>query len=110
MHVDLQGEKNAKFNLNIFRIVQEQLNNIIKHAKASAVRIGYSKNEVAIILTISDDGSGFDTTKKNTGIGIINIKSRAKFFKGSADFLSKPGKGCTLTVTFPVSSYLDKNS
>jgi signal transduction histidine kinase len=109
MDGNVQIVRNAKFNLNIFRIVQEQLNNIIKHANASIVHIGYSQNDAAIILSITDNGSGFDTTKKNSGIGIINIKSRAKFFKGSANFLSKPGEGCILTVTFPVEGSLDKN-
>ncbi len=99
----------AKFNLNVFRIVQEQLNNIIKHAKASVVKIGLSQNKAAIILSISDNGSGFDVTKKKKGIGIANIKSRAEFYKGRAQFVSQPGNGCVLTVTFPVGDSPDNN-
>jgi PAS domain S-box-containing protein len=97
----IQPRVSAKFNLNIFRIVQEQLNNIIKHAKASVVNIGLSQKKIAIILTISDNGSGFDVAKKRKGIGMANIKSRAEFFKGRAEFVSQPGNGCVLTVTFP---------
>jgi signal transduction histidine kinase len=102
MNNKIHSKVSAKFNLNIFRIVQEQLNNIIKHAKASIVKIALSQNKTAILLTISDNGSGFDPTKKRNGIGIANIKSRAEFYKGRAQFVSQPGKGCVLTVTFPV--------
>ena len=97
----------TKFNLNVFRIVQEQLNNIIKHANASKVKIGLSQNKSAIILTISDNGSGFDVAKKRKGIGIKNIKSRAEFYNGKADFVSQPGNGCVLTVTFPAADSSD---
>jgi PAS domain S-box-containing protein len=100
---------NAKFNLNIFRIVQEQLNNIIKHAKASFVKIDLSQNKTALILTISDNGSGFDVTKKWNGIGISNIKSRAESLMGEARFVSDPGKGCVLTITFPTKNALVKS-
>jgi len=108
MNNKIHSKVSAKFNLNIFRIVQEQLNNIIKHAKASIVKIGLSQNKTAILLTISDNGSGFDTTKKRNGIGITNIKSRAEFYKGRAQFVSQPGKGCVLTVTFPVRDSPDR--
>ena len=93
---------NAKFNLAVFRIVQEQLNNIIKHANASEVKIDLSQRKMRIILSISDNGSGFDVKKKAAGIGIQNIKSRAESFGGNARFVSSPGKGCVLTVLFSV--------
>ena len=90
-----------KFNLNIFRIVQEQLNNIIKHSKATLVAIDLSQNKGSIILSISDNGIGFDTKKKANGIGIENIKSRASFFKGVTHFISQPGQGCEVSIIFP---------
>ncbi len=93
---------NDKFKINVFRIVQEQMNNILKHAKPTAVIISLIQNEKFIILTISDNGVGFDTGKKQKGIGIANIKSRAAAYNGTADFVSQPGKGCILTVTFSV--------
>ena len=54
------------------------------------------------MLAISDNGVGFDTSKKRKGIGIDNIKSRAATYNGMADFVSQPGQGCVLNVTFPV--------
>jgi signal transduction histidine kinase len=90
-----------KFKLNLFRIVQEQLNNILKHAHATEVDIRLTQNKKSIILSISDNGIGFDTTVKQKGIGIANIKSRAANYKGTANFISYPGGGCVLCVTFP---------
>jgi PAS domain S-box-containing protein len=91
-----------KFNLDIFRIVQEQVNNIIKHARASHVRIVLTGNATEIVLSIADNGVGFDVNKDVEGIGILNIKSRTDFYKGNAVFISMPGKGCLLTARFPV--------
>ena len=93
---------NAKFNLNVFRIIQEQLSNIIKHAQATKAGIEISLNKLNVILTISDNGSGFDVRKAVDGIGIMNIKTRAKSFNGVARFASKVGQGCILTVLFPI--------
>ena len=104
-----ENSMNGKFQLNVFRIVQEQLNNILKHAKATEVDINFSQNEKSIMLSISDNGVGFDTGKKRTGIGVDNIKARATSYNGTADFVSQSGQGCVLSVTFPVEAgLLDK--
>jgi PAS domain S-box-containing protein len=90
-----------KFKLNLFRIVQEQINNILKHAHATEVDIKLTQNKKSIILSISDNGIGFDTTLNKKGIGIANIKSRAATYKGTANFITSPAGGCVLRVTFP---------
>ena len=97
----IEQSVNDKFKLNVFRILQEQLNNILKHAKATRVAISLLQNKSSIILSIIDNGIGFDTHKKGPGIGIANIKSRATKYKGTADLVSQPGEGCVLTVKFP---------
>ncbi|MES1216288.1 MAG: PAS domain S-box protein [Bacteroidota bacterium] len=99
----IEDKVNDKFKLNVFRIVQEQLNNILKHAKATKINIRIAQNKKSIRLIIADNGIGFDTAVKRKGIGLDNIKSRAESFDGTAAFVSKPGHGCILTVTFPVS-------
>ncbi|MEO7393398.1 MAG: hypothetical protein ABIU11_00570 [Chitinophagaceae bacterium] len=53
-----------------------------------------------IILSIKDDGIGFDTITKPSGVGLLNIKTRAALFNGEMDIISSPGNGCELTVTF----------
>jgi PAS domain S-box-containing protein len=102
----IEHSVNDKFKHNVYRIVQEQLNNILKHAKASEIAISLSQKEKSIMLTISDNGVGFDTGKKRKGIGIDNIKSRVSSYNGTADFVSQPGQGCILTATFPVTDTL----
>jgi len=97
---------NDKFKLNVFRIIQEQLNNIIKYAKAFEVYISLSQNIKSIELTIIDDGIGFDTKKKQKGIGLANIKSRVASFNGEVNILSQIGKGCSLTIKFPHSALI----
>ena len=87
----------------------KQLNNTTKHAKASSVKINILEKDGNIILTITDDGVGFDVNDSVRGIGIVNIKSRAAGHKGLAEFISKPGKGCVLTVTFPIEDFNDAN-
>ncbi len=99
-----------KFKHNVFRIIQEQLNNILKHAKAEKIIISLVQNKRSIKLRISDNGIGYDTRKKQKGIGIENIKDRASRYKGNAVFVSQPGRGCVLTVLFPVSGLLLKIS
>jgi PAS domain S-box-containing protein len=106
----IEDSVHHKFKLNVFRIVQEHLNNILKHADATKVTLTLDQNKSSITLIIADNGIGFDTAKKSKGIGIDNIKSRAIAFKGKADFLSQPGHGCVLTVTFPLPDLLPNES
>lgn len=95
-----EGQLNKKIKLTIFRIVQEQLNNIIKHANASKVEISIANKGDEIYLAIKDDGVGFDTAKKRTGVGLKNIKSRSEVSNGKVSIESKKGEGCSVTVVF----------
>lgn len=88
--------------LALFRIVQEQLNNIVKHACAQNVWIKLSKQENEFILKVKDDGKGFSSGQSRKGIGILNIKNRAELFNGEAEIVSQPGNGCLLTVVIPL--------
>lgn len=88
--------------LAIYRMVQEQLNNIVKHAKASEVHISLSQANHHSVLTIRDNGQGFNKTERGNGIGLNNITSRAKVFDGDVHIDTEPGKGCMLTVILPM--------
>lgn len=88
--------------LTVFRIVQEQLNNIVKHARATRVLIRLSGEQDHIVVTLSDNGVGFDVSRHRKGVGITNIISRAEMFNGWVDIQSAPGEGCTLTVSLPM--------
>jgi signal transduction histidine kinase len=89
-----------KLSLTIFRIVQEQLNNIFKHAQAKTIIIGLKQEAMILQLKIKDDGIGFDTTQKKNGVGLKSITSRALFFNGNVIINSEPGKGCEMIVSF----------
>ena len=88
--------------LTVFRIVQEQLNNIVKHARATEVSIRLSVEEGDIVLTVTDDGVGFDISRHRKGVGITNIISRVELFNGVVDLQSRPGEGCMLSVRLPL--------
>jgi signal transduction histidine kinase len=88
--------------LMIFRILQEQTNNIIKYADAKNVAISLKEQGSNVYLSISDDGKGFDTSERSKGIGFINIYSRVDAFGGEVKLTSAPGKGCTLEIVFPL--------
>lgn len=89
-----------KLKLTIYRIVQEQISNILKHAAAKKVIIRLLKENGSTLLCIKDDGSGFDTSKKATGVGLLNIKTRASLFNADVSIISSPGNGCELRVLF----------
>ena len=91
-----------ELHLTIYRIAQEHLTNILKHAQAKNVTIHIDAVDGQLSLTITDDGRGFDTTKKTSGIGITNMTSRAHILNGSFKIESHEGRGCTLSVSFPV--------
>jgi signal transduction histidine kinase len=91
-----------KIDFMFYRIIQEQVNNIIRHAMATKVIIQLSSLPKQILLHISDDRIGFDTFGVAGGIGLRNINSHAAFYDGSVQIISSPGKGCTLEVMIPL--------
>lgn len=88
--------------LMVYRIVQEQFNNILKHAAASEVKVNLKTDHENIYLSIEDNGVGFDINKKPKGIGLRNIDHRVKFHKGIVSIHSKPGEGCTIKISVPL--------
>jgi len=93
---------NNQQKLAIYRIVQEQLSNIIKYAKATEVCIDVETCSKAIKLTIVDNGHGFHPQNINKGLGLSNITNRAESLEGKACIQSAPGEGCSLTVIIPI--------
>lgn len=93
-----------KRKLVLFRIIQEQVSNVLKHAAASTLEITLTLDEHVIELCIKDDGKGFDPEKVrvNKGVGLSNITSRAELFSGKVDIAAAPGKGCQLKIIIPI--------
>ncbi len=88
----------------VYRIVQELIGNILKHASAKTALVQVAKNELHLTITVEDDGKGFDTTMLQTskGIGWTNIQNRVDFLKGSLTIDSQPEKGTSVHIEFEV--------
>jgi signal transduction histidine kinase len=89
-----------------FRVLQELINNIMKHAQATEVTIQLIREGAEFTIMIEDNGKGFDVQKikKEGGIGLKNIESRVAYLNGRIDYDSQPGRGTTVTVDIPVES------
>jgi two-component system sensor histidine kinase UhpB len=90
-----------KKKLMLYRIVQEQLTNIRKHAHAQKAIVTITLVDNNLCLSISDDGKGFDTAKKGHGIGLRNISGRVEFYSGNVNIISAPGEGCKVEIFIP---------
>ena len=103
---DIKGE----LKLVIFRIIQEQVSNILKHADASKVDIEFKEYGNDLILSIKDNGKGFDISSKREGVGLKNIKNRAALYNGVVDMTSSPGNGCAISINFKESVIINLSS
>tara|TARA_R110001632_G_scaffold71817_1_gene166367 strand:+ start:3149 stop:5095 length:1947 start_codon:yes stop_codon:yes gene_type:complete len=88
--------------MNLFRVIQEAINNAIKHSEATKISMGFSEEEDHIILKIEDNGKGFDKENFEAGNGISNIETRISAIKGEVLIESELKKGTTITIKFPL--------
>ena len=86
----------------LYRIVQEQMNNIIKYSHAENVDINLACKQNICVLEIKDDGIGCNITARRTGIGLMNITNRVEYLNGKITIISSEGKGFQLRVTLPI--------
>ncbi|AFZ43150.1 integral membrane sensor signal transduction histidine kinase [Halothece sp. PCC 7418] len=86
----------------VYRLVQEALTNITKHACASQIWVSLEIERTEAILMISDDGKGFEYTQNTTGFGLQGMKERTLSLGGQFKITSELGKGCTIEIIFPV--------
>lgn len=91
-----------KRKLVLFRIIQEQVTNVLKHADASKLFIELIADNCLLSLTISDNGRGFDKNNIKKGVGLHNIANRAELFNGKVNIIAAPGKGCKLNIQIPI--------
>jgi PAS domain S-box-containing protein len=95
-------EINQELQLAIYRILQEHLTNILKHAEAEIVQIVFDHRDGNLVLKVTDNGKGFDLKRKRNGIGITNMITRAENLNGALSINSAPGLGCVLIVQLPL--------
>lgn len=109
IHIDVEVEGQERKmqedkKLILFRIIQESIQNIIKHAKASETKIRFNYNAAEIEAVISDNGQGFDIAEaagRSTGLGLSNIRTRTMLAGGRSRIESAPDAGTTITINMP---------
>ncbi len=93
---------NINTQVTMYRVVQELINNAIKHAKASEVLVQFIREGNQVHITVEDNGIGFDKNKdlkkKNSGMGLSNLQTRVAYLKGNIDFESEENEGTTVNV------------
>ncbi|MGD1952713.1 MAG: sensor histidine kinase [Leptolyngbyaceae cyanobacterium] len=85
----------------LYRIAQEGITNIVKHANATAVELSLMADESGFRLLLRDNGRGFDLTQTSTGFGLQGMRERAQTIGGQLTLNSRPGEGCELRLTIP---------
>ena len=84
-----------------YRIVQEALNNALRHADPHQVAVEVSDSDGELSVVVRDDGRGFDTTERRTGFGLLGMQERTELVDGVVTVESRPGAGTTVVATFP---------
>jgi PAS domain S-box-containing protein len=98
---NLKCEISDDLKVNIYRILQEGVSNIIRHAKATKASVLVKDHEDKVIIEIKDNGKGFDVNQKREGIGLSNITNRINSFNGDLSIESSTGKGCSIKIQIP---------
>ena len=97
-----EKEIDKKHNIIIFRILQEFFSNTIKHSRASSLNVILDYKEDSIVISAEDNGVGFSPNSKKEGIGLLNIKKRAKLINAEINFTSEKNKGTTLKIDYKI--------
>ncbi len=105
---NMDGRLSPTGEINAFRIVQEGLNNVVKHSRASECSVIVRMNEVDCDIAIKDDGCGFvpsgsdGSVNARGGFGLIHMAERVRLLHGSMEIVSSPGHGTTLRIAIPL--------
>jgi PAS domain S-box-containing protein len=112
LRVQISGDEAARFPANVettlYRIVQEALTNVARHAKARSTDVIIQRTNGRVQVTVRDDGTGFNVTSElaatgsRRGLGLMGMRERASLLGGRLAISSRPGEGTTITVELPV--------
>ena len=91
----------------LFRIFQESLTNVLRHSKATEVTATLSLNDGILVLSIADNGIGFNATENESKktLGLLGMKERTLIMGGTYEITSKPGNGTTVVITVPINNH-----
>ena len=99
------GTTTPELETAVYRLVQEALTNVVKHAEARRVEVAVTVGPLQAEVRVCDDGRGFDTVAATTGFGLAGIRERVLLSKGSLSITSAPGEGTEVCATLPLSGY-----
>lgn len=111
VHLTFEG-MDERFDSNVetvlYRIIQESVNNVIRHARATTLDVTVIRDKEGISATVEDNGVGFDSATRNNaeGIGLKNICTRIEYLKGTCDIDSAPGRGTVISLHIPERTYM----
>jgi two-component system, NarL family, sensor kinase len=98
----LQDRLDSEVETVLYRVIQECVNNVIKHSGANQLDIAIIREKEAVEVTIEDNGRGFDPAQKYEGIGLDNMKARINLLKGAIEFDSGAGRGTLVAIHLPL--------
>jgi signal transduction histidine kinase len=102
--IEVDGELTSDEERGVYRLVQEGLNNVVKHAGAEHASVGVKTGPGAVEIEVRDDGSGFDATEPGAGRGLLGMRERVAMLGGTLEIASAPGEGTTVSSTLPLRS------
>lgn len=102
--IGMENNISLSVKMTVYRIIQEALNNAIRHAKATDILVQCSQNEGVLLITVEDNGIGFnqETLKNKNGIGLSNIRNRVEFLNGRIEINSVPDEGTSINIELVV--------
>ena len=101
-HEGVNGVLDPRVSLNVFRIVQELLNNALKHSNATEISIAMTQKEDMLNIVVQDNGKGYEPGETKKGMGTENIASRINYLKGDISIHSVLGEGTTTQIEIPI--------
>lgn len=115
LHDRMEGRLTAETEVAAFRIIQEALTNVVKHARATSCRVHLQRLPDTVLVAVEDDGVGFDTddlertSRLGRGIGLLGIRERATHLQGTVRLETAAGRGTRLTVELPARVYAHRD-
>ena len=99
---EVDGVLSNEAKLHVYRIIQELLNNALKHANATEIDVQVNKMDGHLFIMVEDNGQGFDHTNAKEGLGLGNLKSRVNVLRGEMEIDSSKDRGTSITVHIPI--------
>ena len=102
IHISHEEELPALGNdkpIILFRMIQEIINNIIRHAAANTIHLDAKKENSKLVIKLSDNGKGFEINRNSGGVGLQNLRNRSRMINADLSITSEPGKGTSVTIS-----------